>query len=41
MADDPSSSCAMCKSYSLEARPWQRLWSQLSGRTDRGPQHLR
>jgi lipopolysaccharide transport system ATP-binding protein len=28
------------KSYSLETRPWQRLWNQLSGRTDRGRQHL-
>lgn len=27
------------KRYSLEARPWHRLWSQLSGRPDRGPQH--
>ena len=27
------------KSYSLETRPWQRLWNQLSGRNDRGQQH--
>jgi len=29
----------VCKSYSLETRPLRRLWGQLSGRTDRGPQH--
>ncbi|MBK9363546.1 MAG: ABC transporter ATP-binding protein [Rubrivivax sp.] len=29
----------LCKSYSLEMRPWQRLWNQLSGRSDRGQQH--
>ncbi len=27
------------KSYSLEPRPWRRLWGQLSGRLDHGPQH--
>ncbi|MCZ2439002.1 MAG: ABC transporter ATP-binding protein [Burkholderiales bacterium] len=27
------------KSYSLETRPWHRLWYQLRGRQDRGPQH--
>lgn len=27
------------KSYSLETRPWQRLWNQLGGRLDRGRQH--
>lgn len=27
------------KSYSLETRPWHRLWHQLRGRLDRGPQH--
>ena len=41
MADDPVIVLRnVTKSYSLEARPWRRLWSQLSGRTDRGPQHL-
>lgn len=29
----------LCKSYSLEVRPWHRLWNQLSGRPDRGRQH--
>lgn len=28
------------KSYSLESRPWRRLWGQLSGRVDAGRQHL-
>ncbi len=28
------------KSYSLEGRPWRRLWNQLSGGTHRGKQHL-
>ncbi|MFO1326901.1 MAG: ABC transporter ATP-binding protein [Rubrivivax sp.] len=27
------------KSYSLENRPWHRLWNQLTGRPDRGRQH--
>ena len=27
------------KSYSLEGRPWRRLWNQLSGRTHSGRQH--
>ena len=27
------------KSYSLESRPWRRLWNQLTGRTDSGRQH--
>ncbi|MBC7941023.1 MAG: ATP-binding cassette domain-containing protein, partial [Chitinophagaceae bacterium] len=27
------------KSYSLESRPASRLWNQLVGRNDRGPQH--
>ena len=27
------------KSYSLEQRPWHRLWQQLLGRPGRGPQH--
>lgn len=30
----------VCKSYSLETRPWQRLWNQLSGRRSGGRQHL-
>lgn len=30
---------AVDKSYSLESRPWRRLWNQLSGRADRGRQH--
>ena len=29
----------VAKSYSLEPRPGRRLWRQLSGHTDRGPQH--
>lgn len=27
------------KSYSLEHRPWRRLWQQLAGGLDTGPQH--
>ncbi len=27
------------KSYSLEHRPWRRLWRQLAGGVDTGPQH--
>ena len=27
------------KSYSLEQQPWRRLWGQLSGRTQQGPQY--
>ncbi len=27
------------KSYSLESRPWQRLWNQLTGQMSRGRQH--
>ena len=30
---------ALGKSYSLEARPAFRLWRQLTGHVDRGPQH--
>lgn len=30
---------ALGKSYSLEARPAFRLWRQLTGQVDRGPQH--
>lgn len=30
----------LSKSYSLETRPWQRLWNQLSGQQQRGRQHL-
>mgnify|MGYP000969081219 CR=1 FL=1 len=29
----------LSKSYSLETRPWQRLWNQLSGQLQRGRQH--
>ena len=29
----------VCKSYSLEHRPWKRLWRQLAGGVDTGPQH--
>lgn len=29
----------LSKSYSLETRPWQRLWNQLSGQLHRGRQH--
>lgn len=29
----------LSKSYSLETRPWQRLWNQLTGQQQRGRQH--
>ena len=29
----------VAKGYSLEPKPWLRLWRQLAGHTDRGPQH--
>ncbi|WP_088285362.1 ABC transporter ATP-binding protein [Ideonella sp. A 288] len=31
--------CGLDKSYSLESRPWRRLWQQLAGGEDHGPQH--
>jgi lipopolysaccharide transport system ATP-binding protein len=41
-AEDPDVVIALrgvSKSYSLEQRPWHRLWRQLSGGEARGPQH--